>query len=117
MKLPREEFSTRGGLILTFIRDFYLRHWERRDHEKLLFELLQGDHKEQAVEIIHEKDLTHAPEVVPSHDGKSTFVYHPEAVKGMFEEIAGFLVPVLSKKMGKITQEELLKEMLRIEEK
>ena len=58
-----------------------------------------------------------APEIVPSHDGKSTFVYHPEAVKGMFEEMAKFLIPFLTKKSLKITEEELLKEMLRLEEK
>lgn len=59
LKLKPEEFSTRKNLILTFIKDFYLRKWNKKDHEKLLFELLSGDHKEQAVEIITEKDITH----------------------------------------------------------
>ena len=46
LRLKSEEFSTRKELILVFIKDFYLRNWNKKNHEKLLFELLSGDHKE-----------------------------------------------------------------------
>lgn len=88
-----DEYSVRVELVHDVIRSFYRRLWGGDD--RLILDILEGVHVEEAVVRVHTSRSKEADEAVvlamPSADEADVFVYHPEAAAFMQVENADFL--------------------------
>ncbi|MFW5972620.1 MAG: hypothetical protein ACOCTG_01395, partial [Bacteroidota bacterium] len=97
-----ERYGARRELIEQVLRVFFQTLWE--GDSRAVFEVLRGDHNEQAVVRIHimgddesdrsdESPLSTPPVtmVCPHYEGMEVFVHHPEAVRYLELEHAFFL--------------------------
>ena len=96
-------YGTRRGLTTTFIQHYFSRLWAGDD--RLVFEVLEGHHAEEAVVCFHPDDSPaeatnedheawtddwHVPLQLPESEGRQMFVYHPEAEAYMYAKQARF---------------------------
>jgi len=91
----KETYRIRPFLIQSFIKDFLLQFWA--GDERLQFEILQGDHAEQAILNIRfqeSKDHTDVPFVLvaPQLQDIQVFINHPEATSYMHRQHAAFMI-------------------------
>jgi hypothetical protein len=87
-----DTYSVRHALMRFALRLFYQTLWA--GDERLVFDVLDGDHAEEATLNIHAIDDGEAPLPMPSPNYEATqvFVHHPEAVAFMHRQHAAFLV-------------------------
>lgn len=89
-----ELYRIRPFLIQSFIQEFLTRFWGGDD--RLQFDILQGDHAEQAIlniRINEKEDLDNTPLVLvaPQLQDVQVFINHPEATAYMHRQHAAFL--------------------------
>ena len=84
-------YGVRPVLLREMIRAFFQHHWE--GDARCIFDVLEGDHAEEAVLCIHPSD-TEEEDVsphVPCHEEQQVFVYHPHVEAYMYAQHARFL--------------------------
>ena len=89
-----ELYRIRPFLITAFIQEFFMRFWSGDD--RLQFDILHGDHAEQAVLNIHfdeayDPDTAPLVLVAPQQKDIQVFINHPEATIYMRRQHATFL--------------------------
>lgn len=113
MRQHKDEYGVRTELVNTFLRAFYEALW---NGEQVEWEVLRGDHAEQAVVNIiaqtGEEIPAQLPLVAPSCHGEQVFVNHPQAVELMLdksfkfvEDHFGALYPVEKQKYMQVAKE------------
>ena len=90
----QETYRIRPFLIQSFIKDFLLHFWE--GDERLQFEILRGNHAEQAILNIHVQNTeghTDIPFVLvaPQLHEIQVFINHPEVAMYMHRQHAAFM--------------------------
>jgi rhodanese-related sulfurtransferase len=89
-----ESYGVRPGLTPTVLRYFFRKLWD--GDPRLVFDVLDGSHQEQAVACIHtvhgkETDPDAVVAACPAHGRLQLFIHHPEAVEWLQRRQAEFL--------------------------
>ncbi len=88
-----EKYGARAGLAADALEAFWRVRWE--GHPELEYVLLGGDHQEKAVVAVTIAEqpwsFSRLPMVSPMIDGEQVFIYHPQVMQLMREQLAEFL--------------------------
>lgn len=92
LKAP-DQYRVRAELVKDSLRAFFTTLWyDREIREKLVFQVLDHDHHEQAViQVMVEGEITadtHFPLVVPNFKGTQVFIQHPQVEAAVRQHVA-----------------------------